>query len=185
MKRSSKAKKDESGIVKKRHKFNFIDFILILLAVLLVLTAINIISPMSVLDKLKSNDTHTIYYTVELLGVDEEYIGKIAEKDNVVDSVSKHSLGSVITVDYNTPHRVLEYNEEKNEGKLATYPSKYKDKKDAGKIDVLITITARASYKAGEGYAVNGHRIAVGEKMSLRFPNYVGEGYCIGFSDEG
>ena len=64
MKKTSKAKKDESGIVKKRHKFNFIDFILILLAVLLVLTAINIISPMSVLDKLKSNDTHTIYYTV-------------------------------------------------------------------------------------------------------------------------
>ena len=28
-------------------------------------------------------------------------------------------------------------------------------------------------------------KIAVGEKMSLRFPNYVGEVYCIGFSDEG
>jgi len=175
MKKSSKVKKDESGVVKKRHKFNFIDFILILLTVLIILTAINIISPMSFLDKLKSSDTHTINYTVELLGVDDEHIENIAISNNVVDSVSKHSLGSVFAIEDITSHSVLEYDEEKDTGKLATYSNKK---------DIVISITAKASYKEGEGYSVNGHRIAVGEKMSLRFPDYVCECYCIGISEE-
>ena len=59
----------------------------------------------------------------------------------------------------------------KTEGVLAEYPDKY---------NVIITISAEASYAAEKGYSVNGTRIAVGEKMSLRFPDYVGEGYCIG-----
>ena len=51
-----------------------------------------------------------------------------------------------------------------------------------GKYNVIVTISADGEYKEGEGYSVNGRRIAVGEKMALRFPNYVGEGYCIALS---
>ena len=53
-----------------------------------------------------------------------------------------------------------------------------------GKYNVIVTITASGNYKEGEGYSVNDCRIAVGEKMSLRFPNYIGEGYCVALSVE-
>ncbi len=175
MKKSPKVKTDEVKSVKMRHRFNFIDFILILLAAFVIFTAINIVSPMSILDKLNSDPTHTIHYTVEILGVDDEYIEKVKENDAVVDSISKHSLGTVVAVDYNTRHTVLEYDETQNAGVLSVYPDKY---------DIIITVTAKASYKSGEGYSVNGHRIAVGERVSLRFPDYVGEGYCVGISKE-
>lgn len=176
MKKSSKVKTDEVKSVKKRHRFNFIDFILILLAIFVILTAINIVSPRSIFDKLKTDTTYKIHYTVEILGVDGEYIERIKDNDAVVDTVSKHSLGSVTAVDYSTQHTVLEYDETQNAGVLAVYPDKY---------DIVITITAQASYNSGEGYSVNGRRIAVGEKLSMRFPDYVGEGYCIGISKEG
>ena len=163
----------QNGAVKKKRSFNFIDVILILIAVVVVLTAINIISPMSFLNDLRSDSQHTIQYTVEITGVDEAYIEKIKENDVVVDANSKYSLGSVTAVDYNTQYSELEYDEDSGAGVMAVYPEKY---------NVLITITAQGSYSEGSGYSVNDHRIAIGEKMTLRFPNYVGEGYCISLS---
>ena len=50
------------------------------------------------------------------------------------------------------------------------------------KINLLITVSATATYTEGKGYAVNERRIAVGEKLSVRFPDFAGEGYCVGFS---
>jgi hypothetical protein len=47
----------------------------------------------------------------------------------------------------------------------------------------LVTITVLAEYTEGEGYSVGDRRIAVGEKMSLRFPNFAAEGYCIALSN--
>ena len=76
-------------------------------------------------------------------------------------------------MDYNTQYTELEYNEEANAGVLATYPEKY---------NVQVTIKATGSYTAGEGFKINNKRIAVGEKLSIRFPDFVCEGYCISLS---
>ena len=51
------------------------------------------------------------------------------------------------------------------------------------KYNVTVTVTVLAQYEEGEGYSVGDRRIAVGEKLSLRFPNYAAEGYCIGLSE--
>lgn len=175
MKNNSGQLKSDKSAAKKRRGFNFIDFLLILFAVAIVLTAINIVSPMSFIDKLKAEKSYTIHYTVEFTGVDDEFLDKIKENDTVVDSVSKYSLGSVETVDYTTQYSTLEYNETLKEGALAVHKDKY---------NVIVTITANGSYIEGKGYSINDRRIAVGEKLSLRFPDYVGEGYCITLSTE-
>ena len=47
-----------------------------------------------------------------------------------------------------------------------------------------VTITATAEYVPGEGYRIDGTRIAVGEAMALRFPDFVCEGYCISVAAE-
>lgn len=159
---------------KKRVGFNFIDVILILITLAVIIAAVNIISPMSLIKKLTADDSHKIEYTVEIQNVDGEYIEKIKVNDQAVDSVSKQDLGIVVSVYNPEPYSELGYNEEKGEGVLMSYPDKY---------NITVIITADADYIRGEGYSVNGNRIAVGEKMSLRFPDFVCEGYCIGFSE--
>ncbi len=158
---------------KKPYRFNFIDVLLILLALAIIFVAINVIAPMPFIKKLQADQKLTIQYTVEISGVHEAYLNKIKENDAVVDSVSKNSLGTVLAVDYNNYHSELTYDEESKEGKLVEYTDRY---------DVTVTIVASGVYNEGEGYGVNATRIAVGEKMYLRFPDFVGVGYCIGFS---
>ncbi len=178
MRNNSSQTKADGAVRKRRRGFNFIDFLLILFALAVVLTAVNIVSPMSLIDKLRADDSYTVHYTVELTGVEAEFLDKIKESDTVVDAVSKYSLGSVEAVDY-TAHSTLEYNEEAGDGAGAGVLTAHKDK-----YDVLVTVKAQASYMSEKGYFVNDRRIAVGEKMSLRFPDYVGEGYCIARSVE-
>ena len=161
---------------KKRFlRFNFVDFILIVIILLFVATLIYIFAPFSHIKELTSDKNLIVEYTVEVIGVDEEFINKIKENDIVINSVSKNNMGTVTAVDYNTKSSELQlqYNVEKNsyEGILVEYPNKY---------NVIITITANAKYLEESGYYVNDCRIAVGENMSLRFPDYICEGYCIG-----
>jgi hypothetical protein len=59
---------------------------------------------------------------------------------------------------------------EGGEGVLSEHPNKF---------NLLVTISTTANYAEGSGYSVNATRIAVGEKLALRFPDYVAEGYCI------
>lgn len=158
---------------KIKRSFNFIDVLLILFVMAIIFVAINVVSPMSLISKLKGEDSYDIEYTVELVGVDSDFIDSVKEGDTVVDAVSKNSIGSVKSVDYNNRYTELEYDDTKAAGVVVEYEDK---------LNVLITVSASATYNEGKGYAVNERRIAVGEKLSLRFPDFAGEGYCVGFS---
>lgn len=175
MKKANNINSSASSAKKSRVGFNFIDVLLIIFVLAFVIVAVNIISPMSVLDRFFKDDVKTISYTVEFLGVDEDYVNKIFENDTVVDSVSKHTVGSVAAVDNNSQYTTLEYNQTDGSAVLSAHEGKY---------NVTVTITAIGEYKEGEGYSVNDRRIAIGEKMSLRFPNFAAEGYCIALSVE-
>lgn len=174
---SEKNKSTVDGTVqksrKKGNRFNLIDLLVIVVVLLLIAIAVNIFAPMSWFDRFSRDTKVKIQYTVEFLGVDENFAEKIKEEDLAVDSVSKNSLGKVKAVDSTQPHTVLSYDETSKAGVLSTYPDKY---------NVLVTIEVDAKYREGKGYSINDLRIAVGEKMSLRFPDYVGEGYCISVS---
>ncbi len=158
---------------KNKRKFNFIDFLLILVIITVIGCVIYVFFPISWFQNLRKENVGAIQYSIEVKGVDSEFLNRIKENDVVIDSVSKSTLGTVTAVDYNTKYSVLKY--EKNEkgdyvGVLSEYPDRY---------NIMITITADAEYTPGNGYMVNSCRIAIGEKMYLRFPDYVCEGYCI------
>ena len=157
------------GNKKRTRRFNLIDALLILIALALVLALIYLFAPFSWIKNIATKDTQKIQYTVELLNVEETFIDKIQSNDVIVDSVSKNNLGTVTLVDYNTKYSELQYVNQ--QGVLVEYPNRY---------NVVVTVTATADYVSGEGYSVNGTRIAVGEKLFLRFPDFVSEGYCIG-----
>lgn len=162
---------------KKEGRFNVIDFLIVLLILLLIISIVYMFSPISWVKRLISEETTNIYYTVEFQGVNEEFLDKISENQSVVNAVSKNAIGTVTAVDYYSKYTELQLVEleEGDVGILAEYPNRY---------NVTVTVYASAEYAEGTGYSVNGQRIAVGEKLSLRFPDFSGEGYCIGLNRE-
>lgn len=155
---------------RKKAKFNIIDFLIILVVLLLIATIVYVFLPSSWIEKISSDKTVDIQYTIEIKGIDEDFLNNIRENDTVLNSITKSNIGTVTAVDYSTQHTQLEYNEAEQIGILSVFPDKY---------DIIVTITAKAQFTEKEGYTVNGTRIAVGEKISARFPNYLCEGYCI------
>lgn len=163
---------------KKQGKFNLVDFLIVLIVLLLLGSVVYLFSPISLVRRLMTEEKKNIYYTVEFQGVEEEFISKITENQTVVHSVSKNTMGTVTAVDYNTKYTELQFVEnEEGEvaGVLAEHPNRY---------NVVVTIYSTSEYAEGVGYSVNGQRIAVGEQLSLRFPDYAAEGYCIGLSQD-
>jgi len=167
-----KENKIESG-KSKRRGFNFIDFLLLLMVALMIFLAVYVIKPVSLFQRYTKQNVYTVEYTVEFEAVDVAFIDKVSAGDTCIDSVSKSDIGEVVDVDGNTVYTVLEYNEETEAGVLSEYPEKH---------NLLVNIRVECTYAEGTGYTVNGTRIAVGEKMSIRFPDFLGEGYCIGFT---
>ena len=160
---------------KRKYRFNLIDLLLVILCVAIIVGCIYVFSPNFKLNIFNKKESVNIQYVIEIQGVYEDFIEKIKENDNVIDSVSKNSLGTVMAVDHNTKQTILSYTitEEDANGVLVESPNKY---------NVIVTISAPAEYENGVGYSVNSRRIAVGEHLALRFPDYTCECYCIAIS---
>ncbi len=163
---ATKAQKSD----KKKGKFNFVDFLLILIVLLIIASVVYVFMPSSWIKGMFADKSVEIEYSIEIIGVDKEFIENIKDNDIVLDGVSKAQIGTVKAVSDVTQYTELKYNEVEKQGVLAAVEDKY---------NIIVTITATADYTEGQGYSVNGTRIAVGEKISARFPNYVCEGYCI------
>ncbi len=157
---------------RKRRKFNLIDFLLILIILAAIAALVYVFLPFSAIKNITSDTSRNIQYVIEIQGVDEEFLENISENNIVLDSVSKSNIGTVIAVDYSTQHTrfELQENDDGNIGVLSPVTGKY---------NVIVTISANAYFSEGNGYTVNGTRIAVGEKINARFPSYVCESYCI------
>lgn len=173
---------------KKKGRFNFIDLTLILILLLIVGVLIYSFSPVSLIKKWFNSDTVNIQYEVELIGVDENVVDLIKSDTLVNDATTKSSLGTVTMVnktDYVElkPVTSIRYEGEGEDQKEiiensivpVEYPNKY---------NLNVIVTVKADYSEGKGYSVGSTRIAVGEKLSLKFPDYKCEGYCVGITPE-
>ena len=167
-------KKNNKSAEKKQRNFNFVDFLLIVIVLAIVAGAVYLFTSGTILDKFRKDTEGTLTYEIEINGVSEDYLNKIKENDVVINAVTKNSLGTVSAVDNNTKQTILgyEYDEEKND--YRGVPLEYSDR-----YTVRVTVTATAKYVKGDGYFINNCRVAVGEHMSLHFPDFAAEGYCI------
>lgn len=169
---------------KSRRKFNIIDFIILVLVIAIIGGSIYAIVSWSNLKNLWLTESVELVYTVEFRGVDEDFIDNINSGETVTNSISKSKIGEVVNVESVEKHAVLDYkavpvkDEEGNivpdvytySGVLSEYPDKY---------DITVYISSKAEYKKGEGYTIDGRRIAVGEALELRFPKFSAIGYCV------
>lgn len=167
---------------RSRKKFNVIDFLLIVVILLITAGLVYLFLPSSLVKNITADKTVQIRYVVEVKDVDEQYINNIAASQLVQDSVSKSEIGYVEVNPESAPHYELKYDLlEENDGSNSAIGML---SKVDGKYDLIITITADAHYKEGEGYTVNGTRIAVGEKIYTKFPNYSCEAFCIAVEEQ-
>ena len=174
---------------KKKGRFNFVDLTLIIILILIVGVLAYSFSPVSLIKKWINKETVNIQYEVELVGVDKNVVDLIKSNMVVTDSVTKGTIGTVTMdpkqtgyveykpvetiryeVDGDEQKEIVEYSVEK-----ITYENKYN-------LNVIITVAA--DYNEGVGYSVGSTRIAVGEKLALKFPDYKCEAYCVGITPE-
>ena len=158
---------------KKKRKFNIIDFLIILAILAIIFVVIYVVSPWSQINNIFNASEKELIYTVKLENVDEELISLIKQGDEVIDSVSKSSLGKVYIVGDGTVKSTELGYETDAEGE---YEGKWIESSD--KYDITIQIKTSANYEENVGLFVNGTRVAVGEEFYLRFPKFEWNGYC-------
>ena len=158
---------------KRKRKFNIIDFFIVLIALMLIAVLVYAISPLSQLKKLFNHEDVKLEYVVEIKGVGKDFCDLINKKDSVINNVTKNSLGVVSSIDKIDASTTLSYQIDENNnisGVLVEEQQKY---------DITVRISAEADYQEGVGYTVNGCRIAIGEEIFLRFPQFASSGYCV------
>lgn len=153
-----------------RKQFNIIDAIIVFLI-------ISCIGLLFVLKKDNSDEQGRnvkLEYTIELKCVDADFAKKINQGDRVYNQSAQNFLGNVSSVGNTNLCFVYEYDAEKD----AVVSYRYRDK-----YNVEVTISSNAKFVDEVGYSVEGTRIAVGQKLSLRFPSCVANAYCVSFKE--
>ena len=163
-------------IKKKKGRFNLVDFLVLLLAAAILFLVIFVIDPFSI--NLFGEDARqvTLEYTLRIDNVENALINKIQMGDEVVDASLKSSLGYVSAVENDMPHTEPYYDAEEDVVVMKEYPNRY---------DLFVTVTSKAGFTEGYGYAVNGRRVAVGTQFYLMFPDYLGSGSCVSVREIG
>lgn len=152
----------------KKGRFNIVDLLLILLILVIVGALLLMFDPFSLLSKNNSENV-TLRYTVEIKNIGNELKNNIKSGDKVLNSSTGYDMGTVVAVETQDSFE-WEYIE----------GDEYMSKKYmTDKSDVIVTIDVKTTYEQGIGYMVDGKQIAVGVLTALRFPNFVGSGYCI------
>lgn len=156
---------------KKKTRFNVIDALVILLIIALALGAAYFI--------ISSQDTRQIshynkqvIYTVRISGVSEEYLGRFSEQDEVFDSKTFSSIGTITEI--TSEHTVS--NSDKavmnDDGSYTVKQGEYEDR-----YDIYLTISATADIDDRDVIYVGDQRIAVGTCVYLRCNNFAATTY--------
>ena len=163
-------------VKKKKGRFNLVDLLLVLIALALVFVVVFVIDPFSINLFGGEEREVTLEYTLRIDNVESPLIDKIKMGDEVVDASIKSSLGYVNAVENDIPHTEPYYDSEEDVVSMKEYPNRY---------DLVVTVTATATFTDGVGYTVNGRRVAVGTQFYLMFPEYLGSGTCISMREIG
>jgi hypothetical protein len=157
---------------KAKIRFNFIDALLILI-ILAAVAALVWIFGFSSTDASANQKQVEIEYTVRIKKVRDEFRGEgfFNEGDPVTDSATLYDIGNLVSAEYSK----AEHTAPNKFGELVVseYPNH---------IDITLTVRATADITGGV-YNIGGYTMTVGKKVSLRVPNFVGEGYCTAISE--
>lgn len=170
---------------KKKHIFNIIDILIILLVIGI---AMVMYYYMSARNTLASNLEVDVEYVVELKVVDANYVDKIKKGDKVVETVRDQQIGEVMNVEISPAYNIAT-NAETGETYVSYYPPLVpsddenitEEQPEEPKYEFYnVKVTIRDTFKRSEkGYKKNAFTLVTGQSVFLRVPGYIGEGFCI------
>ena len=163
-------------VKKKKGRFNLVDFLMLFLVAAILFVVLFVVDPFSInLFGAEAREI-TLEYTLRIDNVENALVNKIQMGDEVIDASVKTSLGYVSAVENDMPHTEPYYDPEEDIVVMKEYPNRY---------DVVVTVSSKATVTEGQGYTVNGRRVAVGTQFYLMFPDYTGSGNCISVREIG
>ena len=162
---------------KKAWRLNILDVVILLLAAFFVTLLVMYFFPKTA-DALSGEETYDITYTVVFYGIENDIGDDSDIAYGIVDNlqVVDKETGEVIGLINGTPSSNNYYeNEIRDEGGVPVLEKvEYSDR-----INLTVDITAKATYSEGEGYTVNGTRIACGREYDLRIASaFEGKAVC-------
>ena len=155
---------------KTRVKFNIVDALIIIASIIIAGVILVFADPFGWFDASSSNQV-TLRYIVEFKAVDNDVKNYIDVDETAWGASSNKEMGVIASIE---SFRAYFWESDDENDVMVKKPM-------AGKSDVYVTIDAPCTYVEGVGYFVNGKQIAVGSLLELRFANFSGSGYCVGF----
>ena len=160
--------------IKGKYHFNIVDILLLSLIVISICAIVLIFMYDGANEKAENGQEFVeIIFTLEQSNMPDKLRGKINMGDNVLNSNTLDSIGTVINFQY-TDSIYTAFDPETNTAFEGLYP---------GKIDLNVKLSAKAVVDNSGIYYVNGQRICAGEKMQVRFPFYGGDMVCLSVSE--
>lgn len=174
---TEKGSKQEHKRVKgdRKRTFNLVDVILSLMILTFLAVVVFLFASNSNFTW-GGGQTVKLEYTVEISGISQEMAANIRVGDQVVDGENGYVIGAVSNTEIDD---CVEYVYNESSGRIEAVAYTDEGSSSTVRKNLLVTVTAKAQFAEGEGYTVNGYRIAVNQGMDLCFPGYTGEGQCI------
>ncbi len=162
---------------KRKLRINLID--ILILAVILAAAAV-LVYVYAGIGRTDVQDVETVFleYVVEVPELEGSMANLLAQGDVAEDAISRVRLGTVYSHE-NKEFLSTDFDEENNREvykPVQNYDGE--NMENRGLRNLYITIHAEAVV-TDRGYMVNGKKIAVGDKLSLRFPDMYAVGFCI------
>ena len=156
---------------KRAWRFTALDLILVIVVLAVIGAAIYFFGPFGN-NPDDASEKVELLYTIEIKGVEEEYIDNVQVGDTMIESVNKTVIGTITAIE-TMPYTDHVLNEEAGVIEEKQYP---------GLVTMLITVQCEA-VSTERAYTVEGYRLAIGKLNYIQLPRFVGSGYGISLTE--
>ena len=169
MKNMKGTESDETRV----RRINVVDVALIAVLLCIVLVAVEYFTSFSFLGL--GGSTRTIEYTLEFENVDPDMAASVNVGDHAIGLAGYRAVGEVRTTDTSAAVKYV-YNPALGSIVARELPANAQNKTP---LTLRVTLRTEATYRAGDGFSVNGNRISVGDSLAVSFDGFSGTGRCV------
>lgn len=157
----------------RAHRINIVDVALIAVLLCVVLVAVEYFTSFSFLGI--GGSMRTIEYTLEFESVDPDMAASVSVGDNAIGLSGHRAVGEVRSINTAAAVKYV-YDPELGAIVARELPANAQNKTP---LTLRVTLRIEATYRAGDGFSVNGNRISIGDDLAVSFDGFSGTGRCV------
>ena len=154
-------------------RINVVDVALIAILLCLILVAVEYFTSFSLFNF--GGFTRTVEYTLEFENVDQNMAYSVNTGSYALGVSGYRSIGEIRSVNVSPTVRYV-YSPTTGGMVGCELPDGADNK---APVTLRVTLRAEATYRAGDGFSVNGNRISIGDSLNVSFDGYSGTGRCV------